>query len=592
MNLQLKFLLSISAAILGVLVIAETVRQHHERQAYVELSATNLRRLETTTQQSMQNLQRSVQIALRDAMQQGEMDRLAQIMQWQRGVEGLLECSLVGTKGKVSYSSDPAALKRALEPALKDQLFSGANRLERQTADAFEIYQPLVADKSCVECHTDWKAGQVGGVQLLRMSNAGYLQAKQEWVRSEASLRRQSFVLGGLASLGVILVLSALVHFLVRWQLAQPLVSASAVLDRISQGDLTQDVDAALQQRQDEVGHLARAMQSMSQRLRTLLREVSVSVDTVASASTELTAVAQHTGEEAKAMSERANTVAAAAEESNATTSSVAHGMNHATANLSSVASATEEMSATVAEIAANAEKARSVSEQATAQAQTVSALMQQLGQAAQEIGKVTETISNISSQTNLLALNATIEAARAGAAGKGFAVVANEIKELARQTAEATEDIKNKILGVQTATGGAVADIEKISSVTVEVGTIVASIAAAIEEQAAVTKDVAGNIAQASNGVQEANQRLGETVTMSKSIAQDITAVSSSVTEFREGGEQVRSSAEELSRLSEQLKAQVGQFRISDHDPANAPAPRPRKPRSSQPEPWELARA
>ena len=115
MNLQLKFLLSISAAILVVLVAAETIRQHRERKSYTELSADNLRRLETTTQQNMQNLQRSIQIALRDAMEQGEMDRVTRIMLWQRGVEGLLECSLIGTKGKVSYSSDASALKRSLD---------------------------------------------------------------------------------------------------------------------------------------------------------------------------------------------------------------------------------------------------------------------------------------------------------------------------------------------------------------------------------------------------------------------------------------------------------------------------------------------
>jgi HAMP domain-containing protein len=303
MNLQLKFLVSISSAILAVLLIAETVRQHRERRSYAELSAVNLQRLEATTQQNMQNLQRSIQIALRDAMEKGEMDRVAQIMQWQRGVEGLLECSLVGTKGKVSYSSEPSALKRPLDPALKEQLFATTNRLQRQTADAFEIYQPLQAEKACVECHTDWKQGQVGGVALLRLSNADYLQARQEWVNSESSLRRQSFVVGGLASLSVILVLSGLISFLVRWQLTRPLVRASALLDHISQGDLTQDVDAVLRQRPDEVGHLARAMQTMSERLRKLLREVSNSVQTVAASSTELSAVASQTGDGVSAMS-------------------------------------------------------------------------------------------------------------------------------------------------------------------------------------------------------------------------------------------------------------------------------------------------
>ena len=211
----------------------------------------------------------------------------------------------------------------------------------------------------------------------------------------------------------------------------------------------------------------------------------------------------------------------------------------------------------------ANTARARAISEQATAPGADHHRQMQKLGQAAQEIGHVTETITNISAQTNLLALNATIEAARAGTAGKGFAVVANEIKELARQTAEATEDIKARIAGIQNSAGTAISDIGQITTVIKDVGGIVASIAAAIEEQATVTKDVAGNIAQASSGVREANERVSETAEVSKSIARDIAGVNAAVVDIRRGGEQVEASAAELSKLAEQLGAQVAQFRM-----------------------------
>ncbi|MEW6439877.1 MAG: methyl-accepting chemotaxis protein [bacterium] len=284
---------------------------------------------------------------------------------------------------------------------------------------------------------------------------------------------------------------------------------------------------------------------------------------TLASSATEMSAVSEQTASGVAGMSEKANTVAAAAEESSANATSVAASMEQASSSLTSVASATEEMSATVGEIASNTAKARSISEQATTQAQAVSEQMQKLGQAAQEIGQVTETITNISAQTNLLALNATIEAARAGAAGKGFAVVANEIKELARQTAEATEDIKARIAGVQTSAGGAITDIEQIATVIKEVGGIVAGIAAAIEEQASVTKDVAGNIAQASAGVQDANQRVAQTAEVSKSIARDIAGVNAAVADLQQGGEQVKTSSAELSQLAEQIKVLVEQFRV-----------------------------
>jgi len=342
-----------------------------------------------------------------------------------------------------------------------------------------------------------------------------------------------------------------------------PVMLGVSVLQRISGGDVSQNVPEAMCSRKDELGDLARAMQSMSENLRTLLGGIAVGVQTLAAAATELTAVAKQTASGTASMSEKAHTVAAAAEEASANTMSIAAGMDQSSSSLSSVASATEQMSATVGDISANTSKARSISEQATGQAQTITEQMQKLGQAAQEIGHVTETITNISAQTNLLALNATIEAARAGTAGKGFAVVANEIKELAKQTAEATEDIKARIAGIQNSTGTAITDIGQITTVIKDVGMIVTSIAAAIEEQATVTKDVAGNIAQASNGVRDANERVSQTAQVSTSIAKDIAGVNLSVIDIQQGGEHVQASAAELSKLAEQLGAQVAQFRV-----------------------------
>jgi methyl-accepting chemotaxis protein len=334
-------------------------------------------------------------------------------------------------------------------------------------------------------------------------------------------------------------------------------------IELVASGDISTDIHADFMARKDEIGDIARALQTMIVSLRQLMKDISGGIQTMAAAATELSAVSKQTASGVEHMSEKSTTVAAAAEEASASTTSVAVGMEQSSANISSVASATEEMSATVGDIAANTAKARSISEQATVQAQTVTAQMQKLGQAAQEIGHVTETITNISAQTNLLALNATIEAARAGSAGKGFAVVANEIKELARQTAEATEDIKARIAGVQGSSAAAITDIDQITTVIKEVGNIVAGIAAAIEEQATVTKDVAGNIAQASTGVKDANEHIAQTAEVSKTIARDIASINGAVTDMRHGGEQVQASAVELSKLAEQLKVRVEQFKM-----------------------------
>ena len=335
------------------------------------------------------------------------------------------------------------------------------------------------------------------------------------------------------------------------------------VVEPISRGDLSVDVPRELISRKDEIGILATSMQNMSENLRRLVGSISTGIDTLASSATQLSAISKETAGGTAAVSDKALSVAAAAEEASANTLSIAAGMEQSNSSLSSVASATEEMSATVGDISANTSRARAISEKASGQAQTITDQMQKLGRAAEEIGNVTETINNISAQTNLLALNATIEAARAGSAGKGFAVVANEIKELARQTAEATEDIKARINGIQGSTNSAIKEIGDITAVIKDVGTIVSSIAAAIEEQATVTRDVAGNIAQASDGVREANERVSHTAEVSKTIARDISDVNAAVVHMRHGGEQVQSSAADLSRLAEELGARVAQFRV-----------------------------
>jgi methyl-accepting chemotaxis protein len=218
-------------------------------------------------------------------------------------------------------------------------------------------------------------------------------------------------------------------------------------------------------------------------------------------------------------------------------------------------------MTSTIGEIAQNSEKARRITDEATRQAAKITEQINELGVAAREIGKVTETITEISSQTNLLALNATIEAARAGSAGKGFAVVATEIKALAQQTAAATEDIKARIAGVQSATTGGIAEIEKISHVILEVSAIVASIAAAIEEQSTATQHIARNIAEASVGVTDANSRVAETSHVSREIAKDIVSVDQSAREMASESDHVRTSAGALSTVAETLRVSVSHF-------------------------------
>lgn len=366
-----------------------------------------------------------------------------------------------------------------------------------------------------------------------------------------------------LLGIGFITVAVIVAVFFAR-SVSSPIKACVDFIGLPARGDFSRDVPQVLYRRGDEMGELARAFNTMVLNTRELLMRLTSGAQTVASSAMELSSVCAQTSKIVQSLSDKASTTAEAAAESSANTASVAASIEHTSTNLSSVASATEQMSATIGEIAANSEKARVISTEAGVRAAAVSSLMQQLGHAAREIGKVTETITDISSQTNLLALNATIEAARAGTAGKGFAVVANEIKELAKQTATATEDIKSKITGVQRSSGSAIADIENITGVIREVAHLVSGIATAIEEQAAVTKDVAVNIAQASAGVRDANEQVTRTASVARSMAQNISGVDAATGDIRSGGEKVHASAAELTTLAEQLNSLVGQFRVN----------------------------
>jgi len=331
------------------------------------------------------------------------------------------------------------------------------------------------------------------------------------------------------------------------------------VADQIAAGDLTYEFKST----EKPLCGVYASMAQMTDNLKNMFAEISQGVQTLTSSSTELSAVSQQMTSGAEQSSQKANSVSSAAEEMATAMNSVAAATEQTSANLQMIVAAAEEMSATINEISTNTAKGSQTTTQAVEKAEHISGRVDALGRAATEISKVTETIADISEQTNLLALNATIEAARAGEAGKGFAVVAGEIKELANQTANATDEIGLKIGEVQTTTTESVEAIKAIVEIIDDINSIVTSVASAIEEQSATTQEISNNVSQAATGVQEVNENVNQTSTVATEVTGDVHQVSQSADEITAGTKHINDSALELSKLAESLNEMVGRFKL-----------------------------
>lgn len=329
---------------------------------------------------------------------------------------------------------------------------------------------------------------------------------------------------------------------------------------KVGEGDYSVSFDV---QSKDSLGDLSNSLNDMVKKSRGVLSEINRSSESLASAATELSAVADQLVSNADQTSVVADQSANNANEVSANMDSVAAASEQSATNLNMIAAATEEMGNTIKEIAENSARASSTTTEAVQSTDRSQQAVESLGAAADSIGKVTETITEISEQTNLLALNATIEAARAGEAGKGFAVVANEIKELARQTADATGSIRDAISDIQSQTNSTITDIGNISTVIGDVNEIVQGIVTAVEEQSITTNEIVENVSQASAGIAEVNENIASSSRMTTEVSEGVVQVQERSTDVTQSSQHVQTAADELSKLAENLSALVAQFRV-----------------------------
>ncbi|WP_442481948.1 methyl-accepting chemotaxis protein [Aeoliella sp. SH292] len=342
----------------------------------------------------------------------------------------------------------------------------------------------------------------------------------------------------------------------------------SGVLQSIANGDLTQDYQVAPGDEDTTdvravFSNIATAVNSMGDKLRGLIRNLTSNASQLSSTSTQLSSTANDLASGAEETTGQSATVAAAAEEMSTNMTNMAASTEEMTANVQSVAKAVDELTASITEIARTAEQASTIARSATELTESSNQTIGQLGQAAEEIGKVIEVIQDIAEQTNLLALNATIEAARAGEAGKGFAVVATEVKELARQTADATQDIRVRIEGIQSSTKEAVRSIANVGEAIQQVNSTSATIASAVEEQSITTKEIAANVNQTASATTMVSTGVAECASACSEISRNIVGVDEAAKQTSQGASQTQTVGAQLSELAHELQSIVGQFKV-----------------------------
>jgi len=365
--------------------------------------------------------------------------------------------------------------------------------------------------------------------------------------------------------IGVVLVLLLVVVlaiYLTRTSITKPLNAVENGLAHLAQNDLTIKVSGV--DRKDEIGSMARAYVSLRESLGKMREmEAAQRVDAEAKVKrgervaelvrnfeTTIKAIIATLAAAATELQSNASSMSATAQETQQQSATVASATQEATTNVQAVASATEEMTASTKEIGQQVTRASQMAAQAVDEARTTRDTVHGLADAADKIGEVVKLIQQIAGQTNLLALNATIEAARAGDAGKGFAVVANEVKSLATQTAKATEEIAGQISGIQQATTTTVTAIEGIDSSISRISDVSSAVAAAVQEQVAVTDEISNNVHQAAQGTNE--------------IASNISGVAQAAEQTGSASEMVLAAANQLAEEADHLKVEVDRFLAS----------------------------
>jgi methyl-accepting chemotaxis protein len=481
------------------------------------------------------------------------LDRLNQLMQERGGLGETGETYLVG--------QDYLMRSDSLHDPEHHSVVQSFRHQDRGRVTSEAVQQALQGATMTLEGHN-----YLNTPVLSSVTQASYRGLN--WVLVAEMARSEAFAMVIRLQKGVLIGVSLCVALLIGISLTMvrkvvfPVRSVVTALKDLSSGeaDLTRRLPILSR---DEVGELAFYFNEFVGKLHGIIGTTVEGVSTVSSSSTELSAIAEQMSESSGLNAEKTTQVAEASQQMNVSLQRSDQVLKKSAMAINTIASAAEEMNVTIQEIAKSTDGARLISEKAVAQTSKAQEQMTQLGSSAEDIGKVIETITYISEQTNLLSLNATIEAARAGNAGKGFAVVAGEIKDLARQTAEATMDIQRMVTGIQKVSELTVAQIQGITQIIQTMDDAIISVAAAVEEQSVTATEIAQNIGAVNEGVMDAQQRVTQVAQQTSRVVEEMNALNQTSEEVVHGSGDIRRSSEELAKLSETLRHEVGRFRL-----------------------------
>jgi len=561
--MRLTLAKKIIGSILGIFVVSTFVlvgmqfvlysRNVDQTLAGIEESVINLKRNDA------KDIMREVKISVEGSLQRGEFVQFMRFADQQKQLAEVRAFSFYNKDGKAELSSDTARVGQPLDAAVFKQANEAKDMFVVETDGLLSLYYPLRTDADMRRLHPEWKVGDFYGALHLEFSkdqiNSMLSQART--LSQTGSRRVAMMVIGANLVAAVLVVICALI---ISSRIVRPVRKAVDVLKEIAKGDFTKRLEMS---GKDEIAELGAALDSTTQTLRETVTSIRDHSQTLVTASASLSTTANHLASGAEETTAQSATVASSAEEMAANMNHMATSTEQMSANVKTVAAAIEEMTASIGEVAKNAEQAAGVAGRASQLAAGSNETIAQLGTAADEIGKVIQVIQDIAEQTNLLALNATIEAARAGEAGKGFAVVATEVKELAKQTAEATEDIRRRIEGIQSSTGSVVSAIGQINEVIEKVNEVSRTIASAVEEQTITTKEIAQNVSQTATAAETVSQSVAQSATASHEITRNIAGVDQAAKEAAQGAAQAQSASQEMSKLADQLQSLVGQFTV-----------------------------